>query len=258
MAQGNASDVRVALHGVRQGYRGGTVLDGMDLTLGTGITAVVGPGGAGKSTLLNTVATVLAPSAGRVEIAGQPLTDARSMHAARRRIGFLPQDFGPDLRFSVRDFVTYMAWLRDVPVADIGDAVTAAVEAVGLMGRERTRLKKLSDGMLRRAGIAGAIVGTPSVIVLDDPIASLEPQQRMRFRSVLRDLSGTCVLVGTDRIEDVAGVADRVLLLNDGRIRFDGTVEQLRCQGAGPGERRADAESAYLRLIAGLEPVPSR
>lgn len=258
MTELDKSENCVVLRGVRQGYRGRTVLDGLDLTLGIGVTALVGPDGAGKSTLLNTVTTVLAPLAGRVEIAGQALTDARSMRAARQRIGFLAQDFGADPRFSVRDFVTNMAWLREIPVDDLGNAVTAAIEAVGLTDRERTRFKNLSGGMRQRAGIAGAIVGNPAVIVLDEPTDGLDAQQRLRFRSVLRDLSGACVLVGTHLIEDVAAAVDRVLLLDAGRIRFDGTVDELRRVGAGPGERRADPESACVRLIDGRERVGSR
>ncbi len=245
--------VGVILEGIRQGYRGRLVIDGLDLTLKRGVTALVGPNGAGKSTLLNTVTTVLPPLGGRLVIKDVVVCGGRSIRQARRHIGFLPQDFGADPHFTVRDFVTYLGWLRELPARELDAAVTRAITAVGLEDRARTRVRKLSGGMRQRAGIAGAIVGDPAVIVLDEPTVGLDPQQRIGFRDVLRGLSDRCVLLSTHLIEDVAAVADRVILMNAGRVRFDGSVEELRERGARTSGTVSDLEEAYVRVIDQVE-----
>jgi ABC-2 type transport system ATP-binding protein len=201
---------------VRAGLRRMAV-DGLDLSLGTGVHGLLGPNGAGKTTLIRSLATVLRPAGGTLELLGTSLGGATDLRELRRRIGYLPQDFGYYKRFTVREFVEYMAWLKEVPRRDIPAAVQRAVERVGLADRADDRMRTLSGGMVRRAGIAQAIVNDPRILLLDEPTVGLDPAQRLRFRELLQELgTDTCVLVSTHLVEDVAAACTAVVLLAAG------------------------------------------
>ncbi|MGW2512092.1 ABC transporter ATP-binding protein [Streptomyces scopuliridis] len=219
-------------------------VDGLDLSLGTGIHGLLGPNGAGKTTLIRTLATVMRPTEGTLKLLGESAGAMGEHRALRRRIGYLPQDFGYYKRFTVREFVEYMAWLKEVPKAQIPAAVQRAVERVGLADRADKRMRTLSGGMVRRAGIAQAIVNDPTILLLDEPTAGLDPAQRLRFRQLLRELgTDTCVLVSTHLVEDVAAACTDVVLLAEGRLVFRGTpgelaaAESLEQVGDSPLER---------------------
>lgn len=174
--------------------------------------------------------------------------------ALRRRIGYLPQEFGYYKRFTVREFVEYMAWLKEVPKADIPAAVQRAVERVGLADRADARLKTLSGGMVRRVGIAQALVNDPAVLLLDEPTVGLDPAQRLRFRELLQELgTDTCVVVSTHLVEDVGAACTHVVLLAEGRLVFQGTPEGLaaaawpRTRGRHPAGTRLLGAAARLR-----------
>jgi ABC-2 type transport system ATP-binding protein len=210
-------------------------VDGLDLSLGTGVHGLLGPNGAGKTTLIRTLATVLRPTEGTLELLGEPAGSRGEHRALRRRIGYLPQEFGYYKRFTVREFIEYMAWLKEVPKAEIPAAVQRAVERVGLADRADQRMKTLSGGMVRRAGIAQAIVNDPSILLLDEPTVGLDPTQRLRFRKLLQELgTDTCVVVSTHLVEDVAAACTDVVLLAEGRLAFQGTPDELAAAG-GPG-----------------------
>ncbi|MFE4516464.1 ATP-binding cassette domain-containing protein [Kitasatospora sp. NPDC056783] len=246
---------RVRVSGLVQGYRGRRVIDGLDLTVGEGVLGLLGPNGAGKSTLLRTLATVAPPLGGTLEVCGRPVDSEKSARVARRRIGFLPQDFGYFPGYTVEEFVRYCAWLREVPDARAVEASRKAVEAVGLGSRARTRMKSLSGGMLRRAGIAAALVGDPAVVLLDEPTVGLDPAQRLEFRALVRSLSGTGAVLSTHLVEDVAAVCDRVAVMNDGRIVFQGTPEELAAS-ARPGDPGdSPLERGYMRVLDGRQAV---
>ncbi|MFE9796692.1 ATP-binding cassette domain-containing protein [Streptomyces goshikiensis] len=143
------------------------------------------------------------PQRGRPELFGSPVTNERQARHVRRRIGYLPQDFGCYPAFSITDFVRYCAWLREVPSKSADSATKEALAAVGLADRARDRMKSLSGGMLRRAGIAAAIVGSPSLLLLDEPTVGLDPAQRLDFRELIRSLAhaGAAVLLSTHLVE---------------------------------------------------------
>ncbi|NED96741.1 ABC transporter ATP-binding protein [Phytoactinopolyspora alkaliphila] len=211
---------------VRFGKR--TALDGLDLTLDTGVHGLLGPNGAGKTTLMRLLATVAKPTSGTVSLLDHDLRDHRQLRRVRRRLGYLPQHFGYYPRFTVREFVEYFAWLKEVPADRVPTAVDRAIERVGLLDRADDKLKKLSGGMLRRAGIAQAIVNDPDILLFDEPTAGLDPEQRVEFRELLRAIGvDACVLVATHLVEDVTAACTDVTLVNGGRSVFRGTPEEL-------------------------------
>ncbi|MCX4574260.1 ABC transporter ATP-binding protein [Streptomyces sp. NBC_01571] len=229
-------------------------VDGLDLKLGTGVHGLLGPNGAGKTTLIRALATVLRPAEGTLELLGEPAGGVGRHRALRRRIGYLPQEFGYYRRFTVREFVEYMAWLKEVPKADIPAAVQRAVERVGLADRADDRMRTLSGGMVRRVGIAQAIVNDPAILLLDEPTVGLDPAQRLRFRALLQELgTDTCVVVSTHLVEDVGAACTDVVLFAEGRLVFQGTPDELAAAGRPEHVGDSPLERGYSALLLAPE-----
>lgn len=219
----------IEVDNLHQGYRGKKVIDGVSLSLEAGAFGLLGPNGAGKSTLLRSLATASRPTSGTLRILGSEVRGHRDLRAARREIGYLPQSFAYPADFTVTDFVRHCAWLREVPRGRITEAASEAIERVELQGQASTPLRKLSGGMLRRAGIAQAIADRPKLIVLDEPTTGLDPHQRVRFRELIREVAqDSCVLLSTHLVEDVAHTCARMGVLYEGALRFVGPPEELQ------------------------------
>ena len=152
---------------------------------------------------------------------------------------------------TVVEFVEYFALLKDMPPRQVPRAVAAAVEQVGLAGKARSRLRTLSGGMLRRAGIAQAIVNDPELLLLDEPTAGLDPEQRVQFRALLRSLGESAtVIVSTHLVEDVGAACSEVALMSSGKIVFRGTPDELTARGAGHGVGDAPLERGYSAVLS--------
>lgn len=232
---------------VRAGRR--MAVNGLSLSLGVGVHGILGPNGAGKTTLIRALGTVLRPDSGQLELLGSK-PSGRSLRPLRRSIGYLPQQFGYYPRFTVREFVEYMAWLKEMPKSEIPGAVQRAIERADLTSRADDKLKTLSGGMLRRAGIAQAIVNDPRILLLDEPTVGLDPAQRIQFRELLRSLAAdTCVVVSTHLVEDVAAACTDVVLMNEGKLVYQGTADSLIAAGADSDIGDSPAERGYSALL---------
>ncbi len=215
---------------VSKAYGSRLALDRVSLTAEPGVTALLGPNGAGKTTLLRCVATVLRPDAGRIEVAGTDPIRAGDLRHIRRRLGYMPQNFGLYPGFTVRRFLDHIAILKEIhdPERRLRE-VTRVIETTELGEVADVKNRRLSGGMRRRVGLAQALIGRPEVIVLDEPTVGLDPEQRIRFRHLLtaaREPDAT-VLLSTHQVEDVAAIADRVVILADGSVLFSGTPDTL-------------------------------
>jgi ABC-type multidrug transport system ATPase subunit len=225
---------------------------GVDLKVGPGVFGLLGPNGAGKTSLLRMMATVLQPSSGRLWLLGRDPGSSKERREIRRRLGYLPQNLGYYPGFTVVEFVEYFALLKEMPPARIPAAVAAAVERVGLGDRARAKLRTLSGGMLRRVGIAQAIVNDPELLLLDEPTAGLDPEQRVQFRTVLRELGETStVVVSTHLVEDIGAACAEVALMDRGSIVFRGTPDQLTARGIGYALGDAPLERGYSAVLHG-------
>lgn len=224
---------------------------GVDVSIGTGVFGLLGPNGAGKTTLLRTLATVMPPDSGTVRLLGRDPADHRQRREIRRRLGYLPQALGYYPNFTVAEFVEYFALLKEIPPQRVRPAVTQAIDRVGLGDRTGSKLRTLSGGMLRRAGIAQAIVNDPELLLLDEPTAGLDPEQRVEFRSLLREIgTQATVVVSTHLVEDVGAACDHVALMFAGRIMFCGTPDELTARGAGHAVGDAPLERGYAAVLA--------
>ena len=241
----------VAVRDLSQRFGRTRVLDGLDLEIGRGVFGLLGPNGAGKTTLLRTLATVLSPAGGSVRLLGYDPSDAGERRAFRRRLGYLPQSLGYYANFTVFEFVEYFALLKEIPAARVRPAVARAIERVGLEDRPRAKLRTLSGGMLRRVGIAQAIVNEPDLLLLDEPTAGLDPEQRVSFRALLREIGarGT-VVVSTHLVEDIGAACTEVGLMDRGRILFRGTPDGLVERGEGFAAGDSPLERGYGAVLA--------
>ncbi|WP_203920329.1 ATP-binding cassette domain-containing protein [Rugosimonospora africana] len=222
------------------------------MSAGPGVLGLLGPNGAGKTSLLRMLATVIPPTSGRIRLLERDPGVAAQRRAIRRRLGYVPQHLGYYPSFTVVEFVEYFALLKEVPAAQVPRAVATAVERVGLGDKARARMRTLSGGMLRRAGIAQAIVNDPELLLLDEPTAGLDPEQRVAFRGLLRDLGQTAtVVVSTHLVEDVGAACAQVALMDGGRIVFHGTPQELTARGEGrTAAGDAPLERGYSTVLA--------
>ncbi|UGY93608.1 ABC transporter ATP-binding protein [Streptomyces gobiensis] len=245
----------VTVSGLTVRHRKTTALDAVDLTLSTGVHGLLGPNGAGKTSLVRVLATVCAPADGTVELLGENIAGHRGRTAVRRRLGYLPQEFGYYPGFTVREFTAYMAWLKEIPGSTAAAAVERAVARVGLSDRLDTKIRTLSGGMVRRVGIAQAIVNDPALLLLDEPTAGLDPEQRVEFRALLRELGEeSTVVVSTHLVEDVTAACHEVTLLDSGRVAYRGTTAELtalgeRTAGSAAGSGGSPIERGYTAAL---------
>ena len=232
-------------------YGGTLALDGVELAVGRGVTGLLGPNGAGKTTLLSILATVAAPDAGRLSVLGHDPADAGQRVEIRRRLGYLPQDLGYHRHFTVAAFLDYVAILKEITDPRRRHAEVARVLAqVDLADRAGKRIRTLSGGLRRRLGLAQALLGQPELLVLDEPVAGLDVEQRFRFRELISGLPGDPVVVlATHHADDVAAICSTVVVLLAGRVRFAGTPAELAGLAAGrvwrAAERQAGAELSW-------------
>jgi ABC-2 type transport system ATP-binding protein len=224
---------------------------GVNLETGPGVFGLLGPNGAGKTTLLRMMATVIPPTTGRLRLLDRDPGAYGSRREVRRRLGYLPQSLGYYPGFTVAEFVEYFALLKEMPAAHVPGAVATAIERVDLGGRARAKLRTLSGGMLRRVGIAQAIVNEPELLLLDEPTAGLDPEQRVHFRALLRDLGQQAtVVVSTHLVEDVGAACSQVALMDQGKIVFQGTPAELTARGTEQGTGDAPLERGYTAVLA--------
>jgi len=223
---------------------------GVDLEIGVGVFGLLGPNGAGKTSLLRMMATAVTPTSGTLRLLGRDPAVLSQRREIRRRLGYLPQTPGYYPGFTVTEFVEYFALLKDVRAARVPGAVASAIDRVGLADRARARLRTLSGGMLRRAVIAQAIVNEPDLLLLDEPTAGLDPEQRVSFRALLRELGQRAtVVVSTHLVEDVGAACGQVALMDHGRIVFHGTPGELIARGTGHDSGDAPLERGYAAVL---------
>lgn len=219
----------VDLHEVTKTYGTTRALDRVSVRCGPGVTGLLGPNGAGKTTMLRIVATVLAADSGDVRVLGADPTDAAGRLSIRRRLGYFPQEPGYYANLTAFDFVDYLAVLKEMTDRRARhDEVRRVLAEVGLADVAHKRIKALSGGMKRRVIVAQALLGDPDLLVLDEPAAGLDPEQRLRFRETVSAIAERhTVLLSTHMTEDVAALCQNVVVMHRGQVLREGTPDDL-------------------------------
>jgi ABC-2 type transport system ATP-binding protein len=229
--------MNITMQGLTKTY-GGKVhaLNGVDLTIERGMFGLLGPNGAGKTTLMRILAGILHPTSGALHIGGHEIRTEHDRTQVKRTLGYLPQELGvyPDL--SAREFLDYIAILKGLDDARARKArVQELLQTVALADAADRKLKTFSGGMKRRVGIAQALLNDPRLLIVDEPTAGLDPEERIRFRNLLAELSGgdRTVLLSTHIVEDIAQTSRDLAVLDAGRVVFQGTTANLLAAARG-------------------------
>ena len=201
-------------------------VDHVSCTMTGGVYGLLGVNGAGKTTLMRMLCTLLHPTGGSITWNGEDIFQMDETY--RRLLGYLPQDFGFYPDFTVYDYLMYIASIKGLRPAVAKRRSQELLQQVGLENAKRKKMKTLSGGMKRRAGIAQAMLNHPKILILDEPTAGLDPNERIRFRNLISELSEErLVLLSTHIVSDVEYIANKILLMQEGKIKAAGTLEEL-------------------------------
>lgn len=207
-------------------FKNKIAVDAVSLQLQHGVYGFLGANGAGKTTLLRMIVGVLKPTSGEIRCNG---TEIRILDGEYRfMLGYLPQDFGYYPDFTAKRYLEYLAACKAVPKDLARVKVQEMLRLVGLEGEQRQKIKSFSGGMIRRLGIAQALLNDPEILILDEPTSGLDPKERIRFRNIISALSKKrIVILSTHIVSDVEFIADQILLMKQGRIVEQGTAKEV-------------------------------
>ncbi|ASA25688.1 ABC transporter ATP-binding protein [Paenibacillus donghaensis] len=188
------------------------------------LTGLLGPNGAGKSTLMKLLVSELLPTSGGIQLNGSPLNKVEKQ--LKSALGYLPQSFGLYDELTVWQFLDYMSALKGIKNSK--EAIRKVIEETNLTAKYKARIRTLSGGQRQRVGIAQALLGNPELLIFDEPTVGLDPEERINFRNLFsRTAEDKIVLLSTHIIEDIQSVCNRLIVMNEGRLLFDGTPEEL-------------------------------
>ena len=203
-----------------------TAVDHINLSMTNGVYGLLGVNGAGKTTLMRMLCTLLKPTVGNIYCNGKDIFKMDSEY--RNLLGYLPQDFGFYPEFTVKDYLLYISTIKGIRPVVAKKRTDELINKVGLTRVTNKKLKKLSGGMKRRAGIAQAMLNDPKILILDEPTAGLDPNERIRFRNLISELSEErMVLLSTHIVSDIEYIANEILLMKDGAIINKGTLNEV-------------------------------
>lgn len=221
--------MEIQITSLKKTYGNKTVLDSVTFSIGNGMFGLIGRNGAGKTTLMRILATLSRPSGGQVTFNGIPLQDTKKI---RSFIGYLPQEFSLYQDMSVFEVMRYLAALSGIPGEVWRERIPKLLWQVNLWDDRTKKAGKLSGGMKRRLGIAQALLDDPQVLIVDEPTVGLDPEERLRFYTLLDEFSSSrTVVVSSHIMSDIESVCENVAVLDAGRLLFAGTV------GGGAGKK---------------------
>lgn len=268
-------NMQIEIKNLNKFYGKKHALNNINLTMGQGMFGLLGRNGAGKTTLMKTLATLLNKKDGDITVCGVPIENSKEI---RLITGYLPQEFSMYPHMAVYEAMDYLGVLSGLSLRTRKERIPELLEKVNLGDHHRTKVKALSGGMKRRLGIAQAILHDPKVLIVDEPTAGLDPEERIRFRNLLCELAEErIVILSTHIVGDIEATCERIAVLDNGKLLYKGTVRQLTqtAEGKVYSAEIARAELAALkekyivtgmltmgervnvRLIANEQPTPN-
>lgn len=214
------------LTNIEKKYKGKTAVDDMNVSFQQGVYGMLGENGAGKTTLMRMICGILEPTQGKVLYDEMEISKLGGTY--RKLLGYLPQDFGYYPDFTAQRFLHYMAALKAIPKEEADRKIDGLMEMVGLMDVKNKKLKTYSGGMIRRVGIAQALLNDPEILILDEPTAGLDPKERVRFRNIISSLGkNRIIILSTHIVSDIEYIADEILIMKAGRLVKSGSHEAI-------------------------------
>lgn len=251
--------LELTLNQVTKKYKDLCAVDHVEAVFTHGVYGLLGANGAGKTTLLRLMCDILRPDEGEILLDRNPINRLGASY--RRFLGYLPQDFGFYPDFTAERFLLYMAALKALPSLEAKRKTAELLAMVGLEDSKNKKIKTFSGGMVRRLGIAQAMLNDPEILILDEPTAGLDPKERIRFRNIISSFSkDRIVILSTHIVSDVEYIADEILLMKKGRFLQQGSVENITKQVRGAGMGACDGScrrTAAERALCGEQPEKS-
>lgn len=218
--------MELSVHNLTKEFGSKYAVNDVSFNLSCGVYGLLGPNGAGKTTLMKMLVDILDPSSGEVLLDGVNIKELGASY--RDKLGYMPQEIGVYKNFSARKFLKYIAALKGITGKAAEKKVEELLNLVGLQDTGKKRLGGFSGGMLRRVGIAQTLLNDPEILILDEPTAGLDPQERIRFRNIISELSeNKIVLLSTHIISDMEFIAGEVIIMREGAILKIDTTEKL-------------------------------
>ena len=218
-------DTTIKITDLSKNFGSKQALKNISLDIDQGMFGLLGPNGAGKTTLMKIISTLLKKSSGEVIVCGIPVEKSSEI---RGLIGYLPQDFSMYGNMNAYEALDYLATLSGMKKSERKTKVPELLEKVNLLEQRKTKVKAMSGGMKRRLGIAQSMIHDPKVIIVDEPTAGLDPEERVRFRNLLCEIAkDRIVLLSTHIVGDIEATCEEIAVLNQGEIVFRGTVREL-------------------------------
>lgn len=212
--------------GLGKDFKGKTAVREMNTVLGRGVYGLLGENGAGKTTFMRMLCGLLEPSRGEILCDGVEILKLGGQY--RRMLGYLPQNFGYYPDYTARRFLLYMAALKALPMDYAQGRIAELLDLVHLTGEQDKKLKTFSGGMLKRIGIAQALLNEPEILILDEPTSGLDPNERVRFRNIISSLSKErTVILSTHIVSDIEYIADEIIMMKQGKIAAQGSVMDI-------------------------------
>ena len=225
MEEENKMETEIILNQVNKFYGNKQALCDVNLHIEQGMFGLLGRNGAGKTTLMKVITTLLPASSGDIHVCGIPVKEERSV---RSIIGYLPQDFSMYGNMTVYEAMDYLGVLSDLDKKTRKERIPELLRRVNLQNNKRTKVKAMSGGMKRRLGIAQAILHDPKVLIVDEPTAGLDPEERVRFRNLLSEIADDrIVILSTHIVGDIEATCEKIAIMDAGNIIFNGTVAEL-------------------------------
>jgi ABC-type multidrug transport system, ATPase component len=232
----------ILIENLSKNYGEKCALNGVSLHIETGMFGLLGRNGAGKTTLMRILATILSKSNGNVSVCGFDIANAKEI---RKLVGYLPQEFSMYPNMSVYEAMDYLGVLSELPKKTRQERIPGLLKKVNLDDCHKVRVKALSGGMKRRLGIAQAILHDPKILIVDEPTAGLDPEERVRFRDMLCEIAeNRIVILSTHIVEDIEKTCEKIAVLDKGEIIFSGHLSDFI-------GNESNLEDAYMKLMGG-------
>lgn len=250
-------DMEIRITDLVMDYGKFRALDRLTMQIGPGMFGLLGPNGAGKTTFMRCLTTIQRPTAGEIRLGD--IDVVKSAGEARRHIGYLPQEFGFYKGLNAYEVLDYIATMKNIPAGRRRHEIEAALEQVNLTSAAGRKVGGYSGGMKQRLGIAQALLGSPDLLVVDEPTAGLDPEERIRFRNLLAQLAATrTVVLSTHIVADVEASCTALAVLRNGKLAFAGSPEQLMAAARGQVWQLAVSPAEYEALSATFRVTASR